>query len=84
MRAARFYGRRDIRLEEVPEPGPLSPREVLLRPRWCGICGTDLHEYLEGARVVPSKPHPRTGTVIARNICPSLRLHPLLLLEESR
>jgi (R,R)-butanediol dehydrogenase/meso-butanediol dehydrogenase/diacetyl reductase len=30
---------------------------------WCGICGTDLHEYLEGPIFVPAPgaPHPLTG-----------------------
>ena len=30
---------------------------------WCGICGTDLHEYLEGPIFIPPKgcPHPITG-----------------------
>ena len=64
MRAVRFYGKADVRLEDVPAPGPLGPREVLLKPRFCGICGTDLHEYVEGARVIPSKPHPMTGAML--------------------
>jgi (R,R)-butanediol dehydrogenase/meso-butanediol dehydrogenase/diacetyl reductase len=30
---------------------------------WCGICGTDLHEFLEGPIFIPQKgaPHPITG-----------------------
>jgi (R,R)-butanediol dehydrogenase/meso-butanediol dehydrogenase/diacetyl reductase len=62
MRAARFHGVKDIRVEDVPEPnGDLGPRQVLLRPRWCGICGTDLHEYIAGPIVTPATPHPLTG-----------------------
>jgi (R,R)-butanediol dehydrogenase/meso-butanediol dehydrogenase/diacetyl reductase len=62
MRAAVFHDRHDIRVEEVPEPGPPGPHEVLLRPALCGICGTDLHEYTDGPIVVPSaEPHPLTG-----------------------
>ncbi len=64
MRAIRLHGRGDIRLEDVPAPGSLGPRDVLIKPRFCGICGTDLHEYVEGARVVPSKPHPMTGAML--------------------
>ena len=32
---------------------------------WCGICGTDLHEYLEGPIFTPvaGSPHPLTGEV---------------------
>jgi (R,R)-butanediol dehydrogenase/meso-butanediol dehydrogenase/diacetyl reductase len=34
---------------------------VLVAPLWCGICGTDLHEYTSGPIVTPVKPHPLTG-----------------------
>ncbi len=48
MRAARYHQAKDIRIEDVPEPGGLGPTELLVRPRLCGICGTDLHEYIAG------------------------------------
>jgi (R,R)-butanediol dehydrogenase / meso-butanediol dehydrogenase / diacetyl reductase len=64
MRAVRLHGKGDIRLEDVPAPSALGPRDVLLKTRFCGICGTDLHEYVEGAKVVPSKPHPLTGAML--------------------
>jgi (R,R)-butanediol dehydrogenase/meso-butanediol dehydrogenase/diacetyl reductase len=64
MRAVRFHARRDIRVDDVPEPDGPRGHEVLLRPRSCGICGTDLHEYLAGPIVTPVEPHPLTG---ARN-----------------
>ena len=59
MRAARFHGRRDIRIDDIPEP-ELRPGAVKLRVGWCGICGTDLHEYLEGPIFIspPGHPHP--------------------------
>ncbi|GAA5040857.1 (R,R)-butanediol dehydrogenase/meso-butanediol dehydrogenase/diacetyl reductase [Thermocatellispora tengchongensis] len=62
MRAARFHGRGDIRVEEVPEPR-VRPGTVKIRVEWCGICGTDLHEFLEGPIFVPApgSPHPLTG-----------------------
>src|SRR5205085_5507504 len=47
MRAARFYDQRDIRVEDVPEP-EVTPGMVGIDVAFCGICGTDLHEYLEG------------------------------------
>jgi len=34
---------------------------VKIRVRWCGICGSDLHEYREGPMLIPKKPHPLTG-----------------------
>jgi (R,R)-butanediol dehydrogenase/meso-butanediol dehydrogenase/diacetyl reductase len=54
MRAARFYGARDIRIDEGPGPsGDLGARDVAVKPRYCGICGTDLHEYLAGPLQIP-------------------------------
>lgn len=61
MKAARFHGRKDIRIEDVPEP-ELRAGTVKIDVAWCGICGTDLHEYLEGPIFVPApgRPHPLT------------------------
>lgn len=47
MKAAVFYGSRDIRVEEVATPG-LEAGDVLIRVRACGICGSDLHPYKLG------------------------------------
>ena len=62
MRAVRYYGQKDIRVEDIPEP-QAGPGEVLINVGWCGICGTDLHEYLEGPIFVPAPghPHPISG-----------------------
>jgi len=62
MRAAVFHGARDVRVEEIAEPDAPGPRQVTVRPSWCGICGTDLHEYLAGPIYIPEEPHPLTGT----------------------
>jgi (R,R)-butanediol dehydrogenase/meso-butanediol dehydrogenase/diacetyl reductase len=59
--AAVFHGSRDIRVEDVAEPTGAGPGQVLLRPHWCGICGTDLHEYSVGPIVIPTIAHPLTG-----------------------
>ncbi|MET1038314.1 MAG: alcohol dehydrogenase catalytic domain-containing protein, partial [Aeromicrobium sp.] len=64
MKAAVFHAHHDIRIEEVADPGSPGPGEVLLRPSWCGICGTDLHEYAEGPIVIPAKPHPLNQSVL--------------------
>jgi (R,R)-butanediol dehydrogenase / meso-butanediol dehydrogenase / diacetyl reductase len=61
MRAATFHARRDIRVEDVPAPGALQAGQVRVRPVYCGICGTDLHEYTDGPIVIPVDPHPLTG-----------------------
>jgi threonine dehydrogenase-like Zn-dependent dehydrogenase len=44
VKAAMFYGGRDIRVEEVPTPTP-GPGEVLVDVGAAGICGSDLHPY---------------------------------------
>ncbi len=51
MKAAMFYGGKDIRVEEVPTPVP-GPGEALVKITAAGICGSDLHGY----RVKPEKP----------------------------
>lgn len=60
MKAAVWYGPRDLRVTDVPEPRA-EGNKVLLRVNACGICGSDLHEYLHGPVIIPSKPHPLTG-----------------------
>lgn len=57
MLAARWYGQRDVRLEEVPDPQP-QPDEVVVAVQWCGLCGTDLEEYLEGPVALPQSSRP--------------------------
>jgi (R,R)-butanediol dehydrogenase/meso-butanediol dehydrogenase/diacetyl reductase len=61
MRALRFHSARDLRIENVDEPGGPGPHEVVVRIATCGICGTDLHEYVAGPIVTPVEPHPLTG-----------------------
>ena len=57
MKAARFYGPGDIRIDDVPEPA-VRPGTVKVEVEWCGICGTDLHEYLEGPIFAPDRRRP--------------------------
>ena len=64
MKAAVFHGAKDIRVEQIAEPGDLGPGDVRLKPHYCGICGTDLHEYAMGPIVIPSKPHALNGSVL--------------------
>ena len=61
MKAAVWYKKRDVRIEDLPEPVP-GKGEVKVRIKWCGICGSDLHEYLDGPISIPvDAPHPLTG-----------------------
>src|SRR5690606_27441536 len=57
MKAARFYDRGDIRIEDIPEPKVL-PGTVGIQVAWCGICGTDIHECMEGPIFSPPCGHP--------------------------
>ena len=61
MRAVRVHGRGDIRIDEVREPGSPGPAEILVAPAWCGLCGTDVKEYVGPGGSVPDQPHPLTG-----------------------
>lgn len=47
MLAVRLHGPRDLRVEQVPTPGPPGPGRALLRVRCTGLCGSDLHSYLD-------------------------------------
>ena len=61
MKALRFHGRRDLRVEDVPDPSSLGADQLIVKPSVCGICGTDLHEYAAGPLIVPTAPHVFTG-----------------------
>lgn len=47
MKAAVFYGKGDIRVDERPIP-EIGPNDVLLKSRMVSICGSDLQPYVEG------------------------------------
>jgi (R,R)-butanediol dehydrogenase/meso-butanediol dehydrogenase/diacetyl reductase len=65
MRAVRFYSKRDIRVEDVASPtAALGETQVLVAPIACGICGTDLHEYVAGPIVTPQQPNVLTGATL--------------------
>lgn len=64
MKKAMYHGIRDIRVENVPDPEP-GPNEVKVQVRYCGICGTDLHEYLHGPFPITTFGHEACGTITA-------------------
>jgi (R,R)-butanediol dehydrogenase/meso-butanediol dehydrogenase/diacetyl reductase len=64
MKKAVYRGVRDVRVEQVEKPGP-GPQEAVVRVVYCGICGSDLHEYLHGP--FPRSPfgHEVCGEIVA-------------------
>jgi (R,R)-butanediol dehydrogenase/meso-butanediol dehydrogenase/diacetyl reductase len=59
MKALRWYGRRDVRYEDAPEPEP-APGQLKVRVALAGICGTDLKEYASGPVLIPPDRAPVT------------------------
>jgi (R,R)-butanediol dehydrogenase/meso-butanediol dehydrogenase/diacetyl reductase len=49
-----------VRLDQVPPPAATAG-EVVVAVAACGLCGSDLHEYLHGPIYIPRQPHPLTG-----------------------
>jgi (R,R)-butanediol dehydrogenase/meso-butanediol dehydrogenase/diacetyl reductase len=61
MKALRWHGRGDVRVEQVPEPEPTAQLDAIVAVDRCGICGTDLAEYRSGPGMIRPSPHPLTG-----------------------
>ncbi len=45
MKALCWQGKKDIRLETVPDPQIEDPKDAVVRITSCAICGSDLHLY---------------------------------------
>ena len=45
MKAVAWHGKRDVRVEEVPDPGVREPDDVIILVTSSGVCGSDLHLY---------------------------------------
>jgi threonine dehydrogenase-like Zn-dependent dehydrogenase len=45
MKAVTWHGRRDVRVDEVPDPAIEEPTDAVIRVTSSGICGSDLHLY---------------------------------------
>ncbi len=45
MKAVTWHGRRDVRVEEVPDPTLQAPTDAIVRITSSGLCGSDLHLY---------------------------------------
>ncbi|PMD56283.1 GroES-like protein [Hyaloscypha bicolor E] len=62
IRALRFHGRNDIRVENVTAQ-KCGNDEIRVKIAYCGICGSDVHEYLGGPifSPQPGQKNPYTG-----------------------
>lgn len=47
MKAVRLHSPRDMRLDDIPAPEPRAG-EALIRVRALGVCGSDVHYYVDG------------------------------------
>lgn len=45
MKAVTWQGRRDVRVEDVPDPRIEKPTDAVIRITSSGLCGSDLHLY---------------------------------------
>ncbi len=45
MKAIAWYGKGDVRVQEVPDPKILNPRDAIIKITLTAICGSDLHLY---------------------------------------
>ncbi|WP_247391299.1 MULTISPECIES: 2,3-butanediol dehydrogenase [unclassified Bradyrhizobium] len=56
-----WHGARDVRVEPRSRM-PLAPGEIRIRVAACGICGSDMHEYVDGPHAIPTEAvHPLSG-----------------------
>ena len=61
MREAVLVGKKRFEVREVPEP-VLGEGEVLIKVRYCGICGSDLDTYVGGVTI--SHGHEFSGDIV--------------------
>lgn len=45
MRALTWHGKHDVRVETVPDPQIVNPRDAIIKVTSTAICGSDLHLY---------------------------------------
>jgi len=68
MKAWVLHGKEDVRLEDHPKP-EAKPGEVLIKTRRVGVCGTDVHYFMDGrsGASIPKRPfifgHEVTGEI---------------------
>ena len=66
MRAAMYYGPKDVRIEHAPIP-EVGPSDILIKVRAATTCGTDVKTYYRGhPNLVPPSPfgHEAAGDIV--------------------
>jgi 2-desacetyl-2-hydroxyethyl bacteriochlorophyllide A dehydrogenase len=63
VKAAVFHKAEDITVEEVPNPR-VEPHGVVIKVKASGICGSDVHRYLQGGRDGMILGHEFAGDVV--------------------
>jgi threonine dehydrogenase-like Zn-dependent dehydrogenase len=67
MRALTWQGKHDVRVETVPDPEIVNPRDAIIRVTSAAICGSDLHlydGYIPGMRAGDILGHENMGEVV--------------------
>jgi len=67
MRAVTWHGRHDVRVDTVPDPEIVNPRDAIIRITSTAICGSDLHlydGYIPGMRAGDILGHENMGEVV--------------------
>jgi threonine dehydrogenase-like Zn-dependent dehydrogenase len=67
MRAVTWHGRHDVRVDSVPDPEIVNPRDAIIKITSTAICGSDLHiydGYIPGMRAGDVLGHENMGEVV--------------------
>jgi L-iditol 2-dehydrogenase len=67
MKAAMYYGPKDIRIEELPKP-EIEDEEALVKMEACGICGSDLMDWYLKSRAPLVLGHEPAGIIIEKGV----------------
>jgi len=66
MKAVVYHGPRDVRVDQVPDPGIEAPSDVIVKITTTNICGSDLHMYEGRTNMEPGRVlgHENLGEII--------------------
>ena len=65
MKALTWHGKRDVRIDTVPDPAIEHPTDAIIRVTSTGLCGSDLHLYEVACRIAQ---HFGAGQVIGLDL----------------